>query len=109
MMFRKYKKAKEELLAAEAKLQEVSKTLEKSIKEAKTLDKKFSNDLAHAIKTGKVLLIDQNEDILEFARKLSNEGIEVELMDTMGNRMNLKPATNLDKPKRDIFTQIGEL
>ena len=90
-----FRKLLNEMKAAESKLQEVAKTLEKSIKEAKALDKKFSNDLAHAIKTGKVLLIDQNEDILEFARKLSNEGIEVELIDTMGNRMNLKPATNL--------------
>lgn len=99
-----FRKLKEQL----TKLDIATKELNKATKELKVLDKKFSNDVAHAIKTGKVLLIDQNEDILEFARKLSNEGIEVELIDTMGNRMNLKPTTNLDKPKRDVFSIIGE-
>ena len=106
MMFRKLLN---EMKEAESKLQEAAKTLEKSIKEAKMLDKKFSNDLAHAIKIGKVLLINQNEDILEFARKLSNEGIEVELIDSTGNRMNLKPVSESDKQFHgDIFTYIGD-
>ena len=103
-MFRKYKKAREELLAATDSATKLNKEMERCKKELT----KLYNLIQHAEKTGKVLILSEL-DTIDLCKKISEEGVDVELITANNDILRLsKKDTNLYDNWKDPFTMIGD-